>query len=827
MTGRASTREPSAPVSRLTGELAALERAYSPGHHGTWSARRRAELVDRALVELYEAVAPAAPRTALAALGGYGRGALAPASDLDLVILHDETDPDAVAALAERLLYPLWDADFTVGHAVRTPGESVALAAERLDVETALLDARHLAGDRDLSDRTAGGVLSAARSDPLRFVERLARSRRERVERFGFTTYLLEPDLKEGAGGLRDLQSLDWIERVLESVLREAGAELLRPRERAGLRSAEEFLWRARSALHLETGRRTDRLVLENQPPIAREMGFADEPGLIAVDGLMRALFEHARLVDGLADTIVSRRHRLTQVPAVDVRPSDAAGVVSLLAEREPSAGELDAIEELDWPEAIEWTDEMRDAFLGLLRSERGRSALETLDRLGLLGRLLPEWRDVRCRPQRDPYHRFTADIHLLSCYEEMAGLLGKAGSSGPVEAEALRQISDRDALLLGALLHDIGKTGGGSHVEAGTRIAGPALARMRLPTSTRELAQFMVERHLLLPDTATRRDLGDENLILGVAATIGTPERLALLYVLAKADALATGPAAWTPWRQTLIRELVAKVQRVFDRGEMEEALAEQLTDRIGRLRDLLAAEPEREIERFVLRMPRGYFLTTEPADAARHFPLIAPALGANEVRTASWPGARPGTYELLVVAVDRPGLLSWIAGSLSLEGLSILTAQVFTTDDGEAVDRFEVEGVFDPDVGEDVWRDFRSVLRKAIEARVSLEHRVLEKRRHYPAPRRPVPVTVTVDNDASDFFTVIEIGAADRIGLLYDITRTLADSGLDVHVAKVATYTGRVVDAFYVRDRLGRKVTDPAQATDVEGLLRTRLEG
>jgi [protein-PII] uridylyltransferase len=815
-----------APVVRLRGELAALERAYSPGHHGLWSARRRAELADRALVELYEAVAPAAPRTALAALGGYGRGALAPASDLDLVILHDETDPDAVAALAERLLYPLWDADFTVGHAVRTVEESVALAAERLDVETALLDARHLAGDRDLSDRAAGGVLAAARSDPLGFAERLARSRADRVDRFGFTTYLLEPDLKEGAGGLRDLQSLDWIERVLEPALGEAGAELLRPRERAGLRSAEEFLWRARSALHLETGRRTDRLVLENQPPIARAMGFADEPGLIAVDGLMRALFEHARLVDGLADTIVSRRHRLTQVPAVDVRPSGAAGVVSLLAEREPSAGELDAIDAIDWPEAIEWTDEMRDAFLGLLRSERGRSAIETLDRLDLLGRLLPEWREVRCRPQRDPYHRFTADIHLLACYEEMSGLLG-AGSSDPVEAEALRQIADRDALLLGALLHDIGKTGGGSHVEAGARIAAPALERMRLPKGTEELAQFLVERHLLLPDTATRRDLGDENLILDVAATIGTPERLAALYLLAKADALATGPAAWTPWRQTLIRELVAKVQRVFDRGEMEEALAEQLTDRIGRLRDLLAAEPEPEIERFVLRMPRGYFLTTEPADAARHFPLIAPALGKNEVRTASWSGGRPGAYELLVVAVDRPGLLSWIAGSLSLEGLSILTAQVFTTDDGEVVDRFEVEGVFDPDVGEEVWRDFRAVLRKTIEGRVSLEHRVQEKRRHYPPPRHPVPVTVSLDNDASDFFTVIEIGAADRIGLLYDITRTLAESGLDVHVAKVATYTGRVVDTFYVRDRLGRKVTDPAQADDVEGLLRARLEG
>ena len=210
---------------------------------------------------------------------------------------------------------------------------------------------------------------------------------------------------------------------------------------------------------------------------------------------------------------------------------------------------------------------------------------------------------------------------------------------------------------------------------------------------------------------------------------------------------------------------------------------------------------------------MPRSYFLSVDPAQAARHFSLIAPAVGANEVRSAAVGGDRPGAYELLVVAVDRPGLLSWIAGSLSLAGLSILTAQAFTTDDGVAVDLFEVEGAFEPEIHEERWREFRTVLRKVLEGRISLEHRVEEKRRHYPPPRRPSPVTVRVDQEASDFFTVIEVGAPDRIGLLYDITRTLADLHLDVHLAKVATYTDRVIDAFYVRDELGRKVQDPAQ--------------
>ena len=205
---------------------------------------------------------------------------------------------------------------------------------------------------------------------------------------------------------------------------------------------------------------------------------------------------------------------------------------------------------------------------------------------------------------------------------------------------------------------------------------------------------------------------------------------------------------------------------------------------------------------------------------------PLTAAFLGQQEVRTAAWPGARPGTFELLVVAGDRPGLLSWIAGCLALEGLSILTASVFTTEDGAAVDLFEVEGIFEPDVREETWRAFRSLLRKAIEGRVSLDHKVPEKRDRYPSPKRVVPVTVAVDNDASDFFTVIEVGTADRIGLLYEITRTLAELELDVHLAKIATYADRVIDAFYVRDSVGRKVSDPEHVGEIERAMRERLD-
>jgi [protein-PII] uridylyltransferase len=813
------------PVVRLRAEFDALERAYSPGHHGVWAARRRAELVDAALGELFER-AGAPPGTAVAAVGGYGRGLLLPRSDIDLLVLHEGSEEDAVGRLADGLLYPLWNAGFEVGHAVRTVQECEE-ACERLDAGAAMLDIRRIAGDERLVADVATRVETWARRDLRAFVIAIREDASRRAERFGSAAHLLEPDLKEGSGGWRDLHSIWLIEAAIGTRLEDAG--LLRAREREALAGAEEFLARVRSALHLETGRRGDRLVLDQQPPIARAMGFEDEPRLISIDGLMRALFEHARQIEFIFRAVIERS--LEQGAPTAAPPASSVDVLEALAVeaeagREPSAALLDSIDDLDISEDVVWDAGARRAFSRLLRTgERGAASLEILDRLGVLARFVPEWADVRCRPQRDPYHRLTVDAHLTSSLRAMARILaGEDDTDDPVQAEAVKQISDPDPILLGALLHDIGKNGEGGHVPVGTRVVESILDRMGVEAPVRDLVRFMVARHLLLPDTATRRDLTDENLVLDVAAAVGSSERLAALYLLAKADAEATGPAAWTPWRRALIRELVAKVQHVLDRGEMGMELAEELADRIDRIRELLKGEPDPDVERFLRRMPLAYFLTVEPARAARHFATITPRAGAKEVRAVHFEGIRAGTYELLVVAQDRPGLLSWIAGSLALAGLSILTAQVFTTEDGIAADLFEVEGVWEKEVPDRRWREFRGMLRRAVDGSISLERRVDEKRRWYPAPKVPAPVTVAVDNAASDFATVIEVGASDRLGLLYDITRTFADLGLDVHLAKVATYEGRVVDSFYIRDGMGRKLSDDLD--EIDRALRGRLE-
>jgi [protein-PII] uridylyltransferase len=832
------------PVVSLLGELDALAKAYSPGHHGRWAARRRAELVDDCLVELWRR-ARAPDRMALVALGGYGRRLQMPCSDVDLLLLHNEADPAEVSSVANAVLYPLWDGGVTVGHAVRTPVEAVEAAEGRLDVLTAMLDARFLIGDRQLAARAVASVRALGSDDPARFAASVREAAEARAARFGSSARLLEPDLKEGTGGLRDVASLRWLEATYGRSLEEAG--LLSRRERGDVDAAEEFLVRARSSLHLETGRRTDRLVQELQPDVARAMGFTDQPRLVPADGLMRTLFEHARNVESVVGLVLDR---VADPP--DRRASDPSGrsgspsfdplVASFdrLADLARGGGVpppalLETISTGATAEPLVWTPEARDAFLRLLRAgPRASRMLDLLDRAHALGRLLPCWLGVRCRPQRDPYHRTTVDAHLLDTFANVARMIASAQktadeTSDPadeLERTSVERIDHPEALLLGALLHDVGKVGEGNHVSVGARVAADQLEAMGIDRETRELAVFFVAEHLILPDTASRRDLTDEDLILDVAARIATRERLGALYLLAKADAEATGPAAWTAWRQTLVRELVAKVDRVLDRGAMGRELAAELAARIDGVRELLSGEADADVDRFVLRMPRGYFLAVEPQGAARHFRTIAPPLGANELRTASTSGARAGTYEVLVVAADRPGLLSWIAGALALGGISILSAQVFTTGDGVAVDLFEVEGAFDPDITETRWREFRTSLRRAMDGSISLERRVAEKRRRYPPPKVSTPVTVGVDNIASDFSTVIEVGAPDRIGLLHDITRTFADLTIDVHVAKVATFDGRVVDAFYVRDALGRKIEDTTQLSEVERALHDLLD-
>jgi [protein-PII] uridylyltransferase len=824
-----SAREP---VDRLVRSLRSLEQAYSPGHHGRWSARRRSDLVDEAVRGLAEGLGP---RVALVALGGYGRRQLCPRSDVDLMVLHRGEYPDAMFETASRVFYPFWDAGIPLGHAVRTVPESIAGAQQRIDTLTALLDARLVSGDPELFGRLESELSRAVSADPAELLDRLGNASAERRSEYGSCSQLLEPDLKESAGGLRDVHWFGWAGRVLgaPSLADLVRLEVLREREAARLDEAEEFLVRLRSALHLEVRRRTDRVPLELQPLLAEAFGFDAVAGMAAADALMRTLFEHARGIEHISETFLGRAvASLGGVPVhLEVErppgPEEILRAFARMAETGTPLGaaSLDAVEDglVGTPH---WTDGMREAFLSILRAGAGGApALEVMDRTGLLSRFLPEWEPVRCRPQRDPYHRFSVDVHLLRTVAGVAGILAGDTGDDPLAREAGSAIGDRDAVLLGALLHDIGKVGEGSHVPKGVEVAASVLSRMGVPDPTAASVLFLVQEHLLLADTATRRDASDQNLVLDVAARVQDPERLAMLYVLTMADARATGPHAWTAWRQALVRDLVAKVETILQREEMGPDSAALLAGRVEEVRRLIGEEDPGAVEQYLARLPRPYLLATEPRAVALDHSLVAPPIASTEVRTRAGAGESEGTYKVTVVARDRPGLLSLIAGALAVGGMNILSARAFTTEDGTALDLFVVEPAFAGDIDEERWRRFRTDLRRALEGRLWLDHRIKEKRSHYPPPATDVPVAVTVDNSTSDFYTVVEVSAPDGIGLLYDLARAFHDLELDVHLAVVATYGVRVVDAFYVRDLVGEKVVEQERIGAIEAAIRERL--
>ncbi len=723
-------------------------------------------------------------------------------------------------AAAERLFYPFWDAGIVLGHAVRTVDESLSVARERLDVTCSLLDARPLWGDVALFGELEERLQRSLTRDPGAFLARLRADLDERGARFPSCSMDLEPDLKEGSGGLRDLHAIAWAVRISsEATPRRA--------EAVAVDDAEEYLVRLRSALHLETGRRTDRLYLEHQPALASQFGFDATEGLGAADALMRSLFRHARQVEHVRDRALDPR-----AGEMEAAPPESPDDVLEAFARAAASGSsltptaLDVIEAADLgAPPYPWTVRTRRAFVDILGAgEGGRRGLDAMDRSDLLTRFVPEWDPVRCRPQRDPYHRFTVDVHLLRTAARAADILAGRDLHVPGAADA---VDDPDAVLLGSFLHDIGKTGHGRHVEVGTRVAAAALERMGFGDRTRDDVMFLVEHHLLLADTAVRRDLSDENLVLDVAARVGEPRRLAMLLILTLADAEATGPHASSPWRLALVQELAGKVRHVLEAGDMGPDRAALLEGRRAAVRELLAAEPAPAVDRYLERLPRAYLTSVEPRTVAAHFRLVGPPLATAEVRTATGPGAGPGTHQVAVVAADRTGLLARIAGSLALEGLGILSARAFTTEDGTALDLFEVAPAFRGEVDEERWRRFRRTLRRALEGRLSLEHRVREKRRHYPPPSVEVESRVRVLNDASDFSTVVEVETADRIGLLFDLARTFEGLALDVHLATVATYGDRVVDVFYVRDLYGGKVVDAEHAGEIERAVLARLDG
>jgi [protein-PII] uridylyltransferase len=826
------------PIKILRAEQERLREEHSRGLSGRRLVHDLTAAMDAAVRSIWRAAPSRERGVALVALGGYGRRELSPHSDVDLMVLREPRAAPAEAG--SKLFYELWDAGFTVGHATRTVKESVRIAGANLEAETSFLNARLLDGDGGLFERFRAQTLARTRRGRRRFLEAIRASIETRYAADGYATYWLEPNVRDGAGGLRDHAVLGWLEQAFGDVLTGAGP---------GDTAAEtEVLLRVRNELHYLTGRRTDVLAVANQSAVAAGLGHA---GPDAVDELLRELYASAsriafavsialselraatsrrRAVRQLAPGVVLDGGRVTSVELA----GDVASAMRVFASaaREGAAVGAATMEEIRGAlgtrsDPLPWTPEIRRSFFEILaQGERGADALEMLERSGLLARLIPEWSSVRHRPQHNVYHRFTVDVHLRSTVAAACALGGAADE--PLARDVWRDVADRERLLLACLLHDIGKGSDGDHSIAGEAVARRICGRMGIGDVAASEVAWLVRHHLLLPDTATRRDTGDENLVVDLAASVGTPERLKMLYLLSVADARATGPAAWTPWKGALVGELFTKVLRVLEGSDVAGREASDLFR--FRARELAAAldrYPAEAVSRHLAAMPRSYFLAFPTVTLARHFALMSRQPGPGEVVTHVARLEATDAYAFTVVAGDRPGLFSDVAGALALNGLNVLAAQIFTRADGLALELFDVEGAFEKDVDPARWERVAADVRAILTGNVNIDERLAEKRVAYRRPskgKREAP-RVVVDDKASDFFTVIEVSATDRVGLLHSITRGLADAGLDIHSAKVATYAEDVVDVFYVRDAGGQKVGDSESVEKIERAVLSRI--
>jgi [protein-PII] uridylyltransferase len=792
--------------------LLELHRGGASGHTVV---RLQSAAMDRLVTTLWDrALAEAAAKfpevpIALVAIGGYGRRELAPFSDVDLLVLHEQGEPKPFVKLAsERLVYQIWDLRIEVGYGVRDLAGCEALAEEDHTARTALLDLRHLAGDRPLYrelEREQLHGLSQAKVEGF-IADKIAEVRSRR-ERFGDTLYLLEPNVKESEGGLRDLQSALWIARArwkVAGITELLSRALLPEREVTDLRRARDLVWRARNEMHLIAGRKWDQLTFDVQPQVASFMGYTDGEDGSAVEQFMRHYYFAAKVILTACDAIVDRaleplnstgwrqvpppaamtgaekgkgpprqewalpggefkvfRGRLT-IADNDVLRSSPAALVRLFgaADREgldlyPYARDQAAAAAAELPPEAAADPEVNQELLACFTrvGTRGRF-LTFMHQLGVLPRVIPEFARVTARRQIDVYHVYTVDVHSLFAVRRLFAL-----RNGDVRVEGLTALMQRLrrplGLYLGTLFHDIGKGLGGEHSQKGAEIAARACARMGIDPADAADVEWLVLKHLRMNAIALRRDLSDPHLIHAFAEECGTLDRLDELYLLTYADVSTVGPRTWTEWKGRLLGELYEKTREVMEEGvgRRPEPGTAEAAARKRAAAAFVGRAPERLVSRFLAAMPSRYFLTTPPAQAPGHLRLLR--LG-KELPFAAVARHHPrlGHSELAVTAPDRPGLLALLAGVLSANRIDIQHAEVFSTGQderslgwlaGRALDLFEVRGPEEGALEPARWRAARRDLQAVLSGEESLDSLLARKLRASSLPAKPLPDVAT----------------------------------------------------------------------------------
>ena len=834
-------------------------------------------LYDFTTVHMFRARNPTeGERLGLLAVGGYGRGTLAPFSDVDLLFLRPYKQTAHAESVIEFMLYALWDLGFKVGHASRTVQECVKLSREDFTIRTSILEARRLTGDETLCEELFKRFQSEVmKGTGAEFVAAKLAERDERHRRADASRYMVEPNLKEGKGGMRDLNTLFWIAQYLHPVKAVDGIaplDIFGAREVRAFTRAFDFLWAVRGHLHFATGRPEERLTFDLQPELARRMGYGDRGDAPAVERFMRRYFLVAKEVGALTRVFTAKleAEQLKSAPkglsrflpgrrrAAAATPLDVSGffVEGGRLNIEPDGFQRDPVNLLRLFQIADARDlDLHpDAFtaatrsLGLITSKvrrdpvavgvfldtlaRGKNprlAMTLMTEAGVLGRFIPEFGRIVAQMQFNMYHSYTVDEHTLRAVGIIGDIAaGKLVEDHPLSAQVMPLIDDREALFLAMLMHDTGK--GGEHTqEVGGAIAARAAGeRMGLPKAQIDLVAWLVEHHLVMSDYAQKRDVSDPRTVADFAKIVQTPERLRLLLVLTVADIRAVGPGVWNGWKGQLLRDLYHATEAVFRGGRGSDiagaARRRQEAEAYDARTALVAADPE--ARGWAVAMEDAYFTSFSPAQHLAHARLArrAGAGGAAEARISEAYNAA----EIAVAAADRRALFADLTLAITGLGGNVVGAQVFTSEAGQALDVFYVQDV----AGEPYGRTSPQALARltaALEAAAAGRAPKFEARRPLDPTRGAafkLTPTVILDNEASEAATIVEASGRDRPGLLEALARTLSDAGLSIQSAHIDNYGERAVDAFYVVDRKGGKLAEGKKSAALKASLAAVLE-
>ena len=831
---------------------------------GEETARSHARLMDLVIAALYdvtvETLYPLANPTkgeqlCVVATGGYGRGSLAPFSDIDLMFLLPYKQTPRGEQVVEFMLYTLWDMGLRVGHAVRTIDEAMRIATDDMSVRTSLLEARPLGGDgalfrtfwRRFDRRLMAGTGPA-------FVEAKLTERDARHQRTGNSRYVLEPNVKEGKGGLRDLQTLFWIAKYLYRV--RAVDDLVRrkvftPEDARRFAKAENFLWTVRCHLHLLAGRAEERLSFDIQTAIGERMGYTPHTGTRGVERFMKHYFLVAKDVGELTRILCAvleeqQKKRTSRfafrwplgaddnvdgfpvesgrlsVDGPEVFRQDPVNLLRLFHTAQERDLDIHPRALRQVRQNLKLIDrnlrhdpEANRLFLDMLTSPKGpRITLTRLNEAGVFGRFVREFGRVVAQMQYDMYHVYTVDEHTIRAIDIVHRIeTGELAADHPVSAHVIHELQSRRVLYVGVLLHDIAKGRGGKHADTGSRIARKLGPRLGLSEWETETVSWLVRHHLVLPEVAFKRDLEEPKTIADLVEFVQSPERLRLLLVLTVADIRAVGPGVWNGWKATLLREVYYRAMEAMTGGLPDARREARVSQAKNALRESLADWPADAIEAHLALGTDAYWLSFD-AEAHRHHAGIARQAESRgldrhiETRVLE----DRDITEIVVYTRDHPGLFARIAGAMALSEASIVDAKITTLTNGMALDTFFVQdsagGAFaDPHRLKRLWRRIESALAERLDVPQELL-RMRARLGRFRARVFRVPSRAIVDNRASANHTVIEVNGRDRPGFLYDVTSALTALGLQIASAHVSTYGAQAVDVFYVKDLFGLKV-------------------